>query len=188
MFEEQLVMAWGCSLSWIECDGWISYPTSSDMRSGSVQRCVGIELEYHDRDSHGDTWWGLHEMLQWRLWHGVNNHGSRRHLMESIPWRCMPWYGELGGSSSLGRDIVEMSLYICCKDVCLAKRSSHHRWVMILVDGYWDGMLSRTTIISSGGGCKAFEGLVRRAPASNARERARGRVHGRADKMCDGVR
>jgi len=53
---------------------------------------------------------------------------------------------------------------------------------MILVDGYRDGMLWRTTMISGGGGCKAFGRRVRRAPASCARERA----HGRAEEMCDG--
>ena len=36
--------------------GWTDHPTSSDMGMHSVQRCVGIMLEYHDRDSHDDIW------------------------------------------------------------------------------------------------------------------------------------
>jgi len=49
---------------------------------------------------------------------------------------------------------------------------------MILVDGYRDGMLSRTTTILGGGGCKDLRTMVRRAPVK-VRARGRGQVCGR---------
>jgi len=36
------MMTWGCSLSLFGRDGWTDHPTSSDMGSRSVQRCVDI--------------------------------------------------------------------------------------------------------------------------------------------------
>jgi len=49
-------------------------------------------------------------------------------------------------------------------------------------------MLSRTTTISGGGGCKAFVNEVRWAPATRARERARGQAHRRAEECATGMR
>ena len=50
---------------------------------------------------------------------------------------------------------------------------------MILVDGYWDGMLSRTTNILGGGGCKASERLCdgRWEKSSCKRVQAGARAH-----------
>ena len=176
MFERQLMRTWGCSLSLIERDGWISYPTSSDMGSRSVQRYVDIMLEYHDRGSHDDLWsrW----LLLWRwdvdtwtrcvstCWLGMGSfaHGDGD-MMEfdtllwwtcSLSWKDQPstmessmgrlwqgghgnliydihWYGCLGGNWSLRWYMMEMELYICCRDVFLIWRSPHHGVIDIFV-------------------------------------------------------
>ena len=60
---DRLVEAYGCSLSWLERDGWISYPTSSDMGYGSARRDVDIgqsrrAVHMDERDVHMER--GVH--------------------------------------------------------------------------------------------------------------------------------
>ena len=72
-------------------------------------------------------------------------------MMYDIPMRCIPWYGDLGDRWLPGRDIMEtMVLHMLQR--CLQYVEELTSWMlMILVDGYRDGMLSRATTISGGG-------------------------------------
>jgi len=69
--------------------------------------------------------------------------------------RCMPWYGVPGDSWSLrwrhdGHGILHMQ-------GCFPYEEESTSWIlMILVYGYQDGVLSRMTTISGGGGCKVL--------------------------------
>jgi len=61
---------------------------------------------------------------------------------------------------------------------------------MILMDGYRDGMLSRTTMISGAGGCKASEqwcdGPWAKSPCTRARAGARrARAKQRMRRFCE---
>ena len=82
--------------------------------------------------------------------------------MYGIPMGCMPWYGDLGDRWLPGRDMMKMVVLYMLQG-CLQYVEELTSWMrqllLILVDGYQDGMLPRTTTISGGGGCNDLQFL-----------------------------
>ena len=75
---------------------------------------------------------------------------------------CIPWYGDLGDRWLSEQDMME-TVVLHMLQGWLQYVEELTSWVrqllLILVDGYQDGMLSRTTMASGGGGCKDLQSL-----------------------------
>ena len=68
----------------------------------------------------------------------------------------MPWYGDLGDRWLPRRDMVEM-VVLHMLQRWLQYVEELTSWIlMILVDGYQDGMLLKTTTTLGGGGCNGL--------------------------------
>ena len=85
--------------------------------------------------------------------------------MYDILMRCILWYSDLGDRWLPGRDMMKMVVLHMLQG-CLQYVEELTSWMRqllmtILVDGYQDGMLSRMTTTSGGGGCKDLQSLAR---------------------------